>query len=318
MTRTNCKFQILFFIASLFLSSCATILNGPAQRVFISTDRNIKAVSLDKDDKVDSTFIGINSPGIYYVARSDKPLKISLQTGSIRRSVFLKAKKSFAYWSNIYCNYGVGLLVDKNTVKKFAYKKRNYFTYKDTSVSVSRFAPIQKGTINLSLSLPIPFGNIFDIKKAGGQYHSIGVLGFAAGLDYFYRDNHYLSLDAGVATDVFAEHIGRGYYETGGVIFASVQNNNVVGSFDFGYGLNLSQFKWTNRLNGDTIKIAQSLKNTGLGLSLSAQYRLGNYLRIGVLYQPCIINTSLNPVFDYQHYISINLTWKIPVIKAAD
>jgi hypothetical protein len=57
-------------------------------------------------------------------------------------------------------------------------------------------------------------------------------------------------------------------------------------------------------------------KNIGFGLSLSAQYRLGHYFKMGVLYQPNIINTSLKPTVDYQYYISFNLIWKIPIRKA--
>ncbi|MEO6454941.1 MAG: hypothetical protein ABIN97_12745 [Ginsengibacter sp.] len=312
MTQPNKKYPVAFFVALVF-SSCATILNGPVQKVFITPGRNIKVISVDKVTAVDSTEIGIDAPTAYYIVRSKNPLKVNIQIDSIKKTILLKQKNSFAYWFNIYCNYGIGMLADKDNAKRYAYTARNYLTVKDTSIKIFRFAPIKKGTINLSLS--VPFTTIFNIKSITNQYKSAGFFGLETGLDYFFIDNHYLSVNMGAATDRFGEYLGKGYFETGSVLFTSVRNNNIVGSFDLGYGLNFSQLKWSKQTIGDTTKIEQSVINKGFGLSLSAQYRLGNYFRLGVLYEPGILNTSSKPVFGYQHYISFNLTWKLSLRK---
>jgi hypothetical protein len=203
------------------------------------------------------------------------------------------------------------MLIDKNNPKRYAYSVRNYLKLQDTTIKRYRFVPIEKGTINLSLAPT--FTTIFSIQAKDKKYNSVGVFGLEAGVEYFYRNNNYLSINLGTATDRFGEYIGTGYVETATTLFTSLRNNNIAGSFDFGYGINASRQKWTMHTTGDTIKINESSKSIGLGLSLSAQYRVGSYFRLGVLYQPDILNTSFKPTLNYQHYISLNLIWKFPV-----
>lgn len=311
MTRSNIKYLIVFCILSLF-SSCATLLNNPVQKIFIATDNKVKVISVEKNVLVDSSLMGINAPRAYYIIRSNNSLKVNLEIDSIKKAIFLHPRNSFAYWFNIYCNYGIGMLVDKNNTRRYSYPVRNYLTVKDTSIKILRFAPINKGTINLSLSLP--FTTIFSIKTTNKQYISAGIFGFEAGLDYFYQKNRYISMNIGVATDKgITEYFGPGYIQIGNTIFTSVRNNYVVGSFDFGYGINVSQLKWIRTTIGDTINLDQSKRNIGLGLSFSTQYRVGNYFRLGVLYQPNLLNTGFKSAFHYQHYISLNLIWKLPI-----
>jgi hypothetical protein len=203
------------------------------------------------------------------------------------------------------------MLIDKDNPKRYAYSVRNYLKLQDTTIKRSRFTPIEKGTINLSLSPS--FTTIFSIQAKDKKYNSAGVFGLEAGVEYFYRNNNYLSINLGAATDRFGEHFGPGYVETATTLFTSVRNNNIVGSFDLGYGINASRQKWTKQTIGDTIKIDESIKSIGLGLSFSAQYRVGSYFRLGILYQPNLLNTSFKPSLNYQHYISLNLIWKFPV-----
>ncbi|HUZ59884.1 MAG TPA: hypothetical protein VMU83_14000 [Hanamia sp.] len=308
MTRNNKKYSVILFVSLAILSSCATILNGPVQKILITPGKNIKILSVEKVALVDSSLIGMNAQKAYYVVRGTQPLKVNIQVGSTKKLVFLKARNSLAFWANIDFNYGLGMLIDKENVKRFAYRKRNYLTAtNDTSVTITRFAPIKQGTIKLSLSPS--YLNGFSINKIDNQYNNSGVWGLETGLDYFYKDNHYLSLNLGAATDRFGEYLGIGYFETASTLYASVRNNNVIGSFDLGYGLNLSELNWTNQTMNAPIQIIQSVKSIGLGLSFSAQYRLGNYFRFGFLYQPVLFC----PGFDYQHFTSFNLIWKFPI-----
>ncbi|MEO8962558.1 MAG: hypothetical protein ABI325_11795 [Ginsengibacter sp.] len=299
---------------ALLSSSCATILNQPIQKVAIATDKNIKAVSIIKSLSVDSSLIRIDAPRFYYMVRSPKPLEVELQLDSTQKTVFLKARNSFAYWANIYCNYGIGMLVDRDNTKRYAYPGNNYFTLKDTTIKRYAFAPVRKGTINLSLSLPLP--SFFSLQSETGNYNSVGALGLQAGVDYFYKRDQYLSLNFGAAIDAFDEYFGPGYREFGTVLFTNIMNNNVVGRFDFGYGINLSKLQWRRTTIADTINLDQSIKSTALGFSLSTQYRFGNYFRLGFLYQPDLLRLGNSPALKYQHYISINCTWKIPLKNA--
>lgn len=288
-------------------------MNSPVQKVIISADKNIKVISVDRVTVIDSSFKKINATRAYYIPRSYEPLKVKLQIDSTTKTIFLMPKNSFAYWYNIPSTYGIGMLVDKDNMKRYGYSKRNYLELEDTLIRRYNFAPTKKGTLNLSLSLP--YTTVFNIKAIDKRYKSAGVFGLEAGLDYFYRDNNYLSVNLGIATDRFGEYFGPGYVQTANVKYSSLRNNNIVGSFDFGYGINVSQVKWTQQTIGDTIKIDHLIKNTQLGLSLSAQYRLGYYFRLGVLYQPTLLNTDFKTSFDYQHYLSLNLSWKLPIYR---
>jgi hypothetical protein len=303
---------IFFFLLAALLSSCATLFNQPLQKISVSSDEKIKINSVDKVLMSDSSPAYNNGPKRYYVQRSNRPLYINLQIDSVKKTIILKAKNSFAYWYNIPSNYGIGMLVDKDNLKRFGYSKYNYLAVKDTAIKIYRFAPAKKGSINLALSLPILNGFCLT-DSSNGKYNSAGIWGLEAGLEYFYTSNAYLSLNIGAATDVFGEHIGTGYFETGSTLFASARNNNVIGSFDLGYGLNLSKLIWKKTFSDSAVSTEQSKKSIGLGVSLAAQCRIGNYFRLGLLYQPCIINTSFKPVVNYQHYLSLNLIWKLRV-----
>lgn len=293
------------FILMVFLSSCATILNKPVQKVFITTDRNLKLISIDTTVVTDSLHSSNHS-----VQRSNRSLVIRVQTDSIEKSLRLQPTKSFAYWFNIPENYGIGMLIDKNSNKRYGYPVRNYLSLKDTTIHISRFAPVEKGAINLCLAPTLI--NSYDVKAAGKKYYTGGVFGMEAGLEYFFRSNQYLSFHAGAATSVFGEYIGAGSYEIANATFASIRRNYIIGSFDLGYGVNFSQLTW-KRIYNDSAKKSELVKNPGAGLSLSAQYRLGNYFRLGFLYQPVLFNLNSKPSTGYQHFLSFNFVWKIPM-----
>lgn len=59
----------------------------------------------------------------------------------------------------------------------------------------------------------------------------------------------------------------------------------------------------------------QLFGNTTVGLSLSVNYRVDNYFRLGFLYQPCFLSTNYLPALNYQHFISFNLSWKLSIWK---
>jgi hypothetical protein len=293
-----------------FLSSCATILNKPVQKIFISTHQNARVQSVGKAVVIDSSLFFQPITKAYYVPRSNEPLVITLEVDSTTKQVSLRPTRSFAYWYNILSNYGIGMLVDKNNMKRYAYPIRNYFSVKDTTITISRFAPVEKGSMNLTISLP--FMTQFTIKTTDRTYISAGIFGAEAGWEYYYKRDHYLSLHAGAATDAFGEYIGPGYFDMGNTLFTSVRNNTIIGSFDFGYGIHLSQLKWIRHYR-DTTKTDQAVKNKGLGVSVSTQYRIGNYFRIGAIYQPMLLAVNSRPFANYQHYLSINLIWKFPI-----
>jgi hypothetical protein len=174
-----------------------------------------------------------------------------------------------------------------------------------------RFAPVPKGTMYFSLSVPLI--NSFSLNSPDGRSNPGGPLGLEAGVDYFYKTDRYISLSTGVGTSAFVDHIGIGYYDLGHTFFGNIRNNHVIGSFDLGYGLSFSDLLWTRVTNYDTGSLERSVSSTGIGLSLSAQYRFGKYFRFSLLYQPTLFSANSSPSFRYQHYISAGFSWKWPI-----
>lgn len=301
------KFYII--LLGLLLSSCATILNNSVQKISITTDKRIKVVSVDNSMKI---FGNKNS---FYVGRSKNPIKLNLLVDTTRQNIFVKSHSSVAYWANIYFNYGIGMLIDKDNSKRYAYPKRMYLRLKDNKVIINRFAPTRKGTIDWHIALP--HVNFFHIATNNGYRSSGGFWGIESGLDYFYQDNRFISVYGGAATDFFVPVPAavdiRGMHQSSSGFFVSARNNYRVGSFDLGYGISYSRLNWRMTNNIDSTFIPQTKHNSAFELSFISAFRFGQYFQLGLLYQPYFISIDNRIKTDYQHQISIELIWKIPL-----
>ena len=217
---------IMLSALSLVMSSCATRINDRYQKIYISVDSSIKNVKIEngvltKDrrfhglwhsywlqnihhDTIKTSF----NPKIanpVYVRQDFQPVVIHYMVDSLHKVAFLYPLDSFANWA-IYFNDNAGLLTNGNKSRRYGYQKWNYLTMEDTVLKLYRFAPIQKGSIDVSLSLT--FMNLFDLPSPDGRYRSGGIDGIGAGLDYFYKTNRYISFISAAGTDVVGEHIG--------------------------------------------------------------------------------------------------------------
>jgi hypothetical protein len=286
-------------------------MNQPAQKIRVRSDPSSKIISIATPGSTDSiSKKSVKQQDTWFVKRGETPILITVQLDSITKTVKLKPSSSPAYWLNIYFNWGIGMLVDKNNPKRYAYPANTYLNMKDTTVAISRLMPVQKGAINFSLSLS--FINLFYMRSVNERRPFGGVFGFQAGIDYYYRHNTYLSAGFGAGTDHgIGEYIGKGYYETGNSLFASIRNNHNIGRFDLGYGLCFLKLGWRNVTFGDTINMDQALKNRMVGLSFNTGYRFGKIFWVGILYQPGLFNVSSAPALDYQHSISFSFIWKL-------
>lgn len=306
------KYLRIYYIFPLFFLSCATTLNNATQKVNIITDETIKGLNVNKALKNES------ESKTFYILRDREPLELNVKSDSLNeKTVFIKSRNSFHYIiSNLICTYGVGYLIERKNSKRYAYPKHIYLKLKDTSITVRRFPPTKAGSINLNIALP--HINFFYLQTKNNNYrNSGGFWGFETGVDYFYKDNQYLSFNVGIASDFFVPvpavvDIG-GEYQLSSTLFGNLRNNYIVGSFDLGYGVNFSKLNWRITNNKDITFVPQSKYSFGMGLSLVSQYRIGKHFRIGVLYQPNFFTLSPKSDFDYQHYISIEGVWKIKI-----
>lgn len=308
MTKHSAISLTAVFVLPVFLSSCATILNGRSQYIQITTDEKIRRVSVDNALFTDSSARELKGSAVFLVRRSHEPLFIHAQLDSGEKIIRLRPHNSIAFWLNM--NYfGLGMLVDFNNPKRYGYSHWNYLALKDTTIVLRRFAPVPKGTMYFSLS-PLPSVNLFSLKSPEGQSTPGGPLGLAVGVDYFYQPDRYISLSAGTGTSEFVDHFSN--FNAGHTFFGSIMNNHVIGSFDLGYGLSFSELLWQKMIVTDIfmVSVDRSVRSAGPGPCFSAQYRITKSLRLGILYQPTLFSFNSSPAFGYQHYISAGFVWK--------
>jgi len=303
-------YTITIIFPLIFLSSCATILNSHSQLIRVSTEKNISDLRVGNTLSVESHTLDTPRVHAFIVPRSAGPLIIHFRIDTAEKTVSLQPRNSFAWWYNILSNYGIGMLVDRNNPKRYSYPSWTYLAANDTVVCYHRFPPVAKGNLRLSLAYsPV---NVFNVLSPEGKYNTGGIFGMEAGIDYFHKTDRYISLAVGAATSVApVEHLGKGYLRTGNALYANIRYNYVIGSFDLGYGGSISKLIWARTTFGDTVNLDMHTHSIGFGPSLSAQYRIGNSFRLGLLYQPTLLSVDHSPAFNYQHYISINLCWKI-------
>jgi hypothetical protein len=280
---------ILTACSLVFMTSCATLLNRHTQKIHIATDNKITGLQVEQATKLDST--------TYLVTRGRQDLTIHFRLDTTEKTLLLRSQNSFAFWFNVN-NYFAGMLIDWKNPKRYSYPAFTYLTAKDSVVERHRYPPTPKGKVRFSLSY-LPAGG-FSLASPVGRFSAYSPLGLETGLDYFYRPDRYVSLSLGVALGFPGGQHGGDFYKTAGLLYANLRNNYNVGSFDLGYGVNISRFHL----------ISNTLANPnhdegGFGPSLSAQYRISDNFRIGLSFQSDLTNR-------YQQYISATLCWKLP------
>jgi hypothetical protein len=133
----------------LFISSCAILSNSPAQKIWIATDSTITHLSVEKSILIDSPIQRSRKPASYIVPRSARELAIHFRLDTIEKTLLLRPRNSFAYWYNILGNYAIGMLVDRDKDKRYAYPTWTYLTKQDTGVQFRPWLWDQYGRITM-------------------------------------------------------------------------------------------------------------------------------------------------------------------------
>ena len=268
--------------------------------VNFKTAKNISILSIDSSS--------LKKKDTYLIKVNDNPLTINFKMDSINKKVSILTNRTMP--KRVY-------LVDSNhnfSVWRIP-PKRTFILYSDSSIQYFRYpTTTNKGTINFTVS--IPWVNFFHSQTNYGIKNFTGFLGIEGGIEYYFKDNKYISLNYGSAIDFPLPFVAAidyfGEHHITSSTYLSLRKNNSIKHFDFGYGLNYSSHVWKLFNNMDTNFIPIKSKNNGLGLSLSAQYRFNKFFRFGLLYQPVFIEFSNMSKLTYQHFISIEFIAKFP------
>ena len=311
------KRTIYILIVASLLTSCAT-LNLPYKNITIYTTEPSKIIYIQDTIKT------VENKAHLCVERKNEALRIVATTDSLTKTFTVAPKNSFLFWSNIFCNYGIGMLIDKNDPKRYSYPQRIFIQSSDTISKHYKYGqPNLKGELYLQLSLP--HINSFHLVPEDEETKvNTGFWGLTIGLDYYYAKYQFLSLNVSAVTDFFvpvpAAVDVSGEYELMSSMYLGLSNNHRYRRFTIGYGLSFSRNTWDFRYydrfdppppTRDPIKKS----HISLGLFVPSYFQLGEYFNIGVIYRPSFYRPALKENFKYEHLLSIDFAWKFRVKK---
>ena len=200
--------------------------------------------------------------------------------------------------------------------KRFGYKKNIFIENHQNFLKITKGFTSNKGQVRITIGMP--YVNFFKLNDNVGPVDKQGFFGLTSGIDYFYNNKRYISLNVGAATDYMLPiPVGVDYtgpHESSSSIFLNFRNNHCVGRYDIGYGINISNLSW-RKTSRDSAFVGQIKNSFGAGLSLSSAYNFSNNFQVGLLYQPNFINFNYQPAISYKHQFSLQFLFKIDIRK---
>lgn len=304
----------------MICSSCATVLNSRTKRIDILTISPARIV-LIKD-----TLVNYHNRTEIQVPRDIEPLKLIVFNDSISKEIIIDSRNSFAYWFNIYANCGIGMLIDKDKLRRYSYPNRVYVNVVSSNDKpFTLYNPIfKKGDLQWHISLPYVNNFILRPTNENDAKINTGFWGLTTGLDYYYKDNQFLNISLTGVLDFFLPVIGAvdisGEYDSMSSVYISFSNNYRINRFSTGYGLSFSRNQWAHNYSsfGDSpppVREPVTKGSYSIGLFFPIYMQAGEYFNIGLIYRPSFFKIQPAIEFKYEHLISIDLAWKIPLIK---
>lgn len=319
--------KTLLIISFCFLfSSCATILKKKTYELSISSNEKNAKVKV-----YDSIY---DLPSKVRVKRSNLDLDLTLLTDTLNIDYRIKSSpnSTFLYWNLVGMQFApLNYAVDFTNKKRFYYGD---FVYLDSNDSVHTIEPPirklytdffaetypkNKKDINLVFSIPYVNGFYFEPQDYGTKT-TTGFFGISTGIEYFYKPNKYFSFNASAVTDFLAPVPAPvsydGPYDKQNSIYFTVTDNFKVNRFNFGYGLNYSINNWIFIDDSDSQnEIEIRRKNQSLGLTTNVYFQFGRSFFVGVVYRPNFYTLEPKTEFKYEHLISLDMAFKIPIRK---
>lgn len=308
------KSSVFFIALVLTLGSCATIFNESTTKVKLYTDKPTKLIVGE------NTYQIIEKKKIK-VKRQNTVLTIVATSDSLTKKILLEPKNSLNYYANVL-TYGLGFIWDKGD-KRYTYQKNVYVDLSSKNKHPDRFLPKYKNQSNLVLSLP--WVNNFHLQPQGEPSKTnTGFWGFSIGLDKYYQPKKFMNISVSAVMDLFVPVPAAidiiGEYELMSSIYLGLTDNFQFKYTSIGYGINYSKNTWDFQYHDQfdpappTREPVKKSSQT-VGLILNGYYRLTEHLHIGLIYRPNFLTVYPTKEFKYEHLISLDLAWKLRLIK---
>lgn len=319
-----------FALMLLFLTSCATILHKKQYDVYVHSNQVNPKIIYDD--------IIYDLPDTITLKRSKNDINLTFSGDSIEREYTIKSSPNTAFLVyNILWNYAapIAYIIDLTTPKRFYYGDEFFFDTNDTSsVIIPEYRksyedyflkpyPTKRNEFNVFVSLP--HINSFHMKPEGeGLKTNTGFWGLTLGLEYFYKENKYISINANRVSDFFvpipASPGIEGFYEAMNSTYISISDNLKFNRFTIGYGFCYAINLWEIRDDGYMDTDDEPFENISkshitTGLLISSYHRILEDLYLGVIFRPTFLKLKNPNEFAYEHLISISLGWKFRINK---
>lgn len=201
------------------------------------------------------------------------------------------------------------------------FSQKNNLNPKDTIDNFVNRQGKTKGQFLLHLSLP--YINSFHFNPENEKIkNNTGFMGYSVGLDYLYNTTQYLNISFAQIQDFFLPiaFVDKGdEYELMSSSYISLSNNHKINRLSVGYGLSFAQNSWDlkNHSWDENSSAREPVKKTSnaFGLVSSTYFQIIKSFYLGVIYRPTFYRLNIEPTFKYEHSISIDFTWKIPLNK---
>ena len=185
------KKLLLIIPCFIVFTSCATVLNRRTQRIDIVTNKHADVIINDK------VVVNVNNRTKFIAVRDIQPIKLLVFNDSMSKELLLDSKSSFPYWFNIYANAGLGMLIDKDSPKRYVYPKRIFVDMTNNLNTFTTYNPItRKGSLQLHCSFPWINNFLLNPIDENNYKFNTGFMGISLGLDYFYKTNQFLNISA--------------------------------------------------------------------------------------------------------------------------
>lgn len=314
------------FLLILLLNSCASIFNDSTYTFKVFSDSNTNRVSIN-----DSIY---KLPATLPVIRSKEDLKLTLITDSTEVDFVVESRLNNQFLLQNLLGLHIAPLnyaIDLTSQKRYHYGEYVFLNVEDSTrvfqpklkkkwnkFFAQKF-PKNKNDINLTFS--IPYFNSFNYSPTDfGRRRSYGFWGLSVGIDYFYSDKKYVNLRAVLATNIFvpvpAPFTPSDIRQDLSTYYLEFTDNFKWGRLNLGYGVNFSKNNWRFVNESDFTNVTRINRNSNsFGLTANSYFELAEGLFIGGFYRPTFYRIHPNANFTYEHLISLDFLFKIPIRK---
>ncbi len=322
--------KLILFIPIIFFSSCATLM--------LRKDYDIRVITNIPNAKAEIQDSVYSLPAEFPIRRSKEDVTIKLFSDSLQRDFIVKASPNAAFlYANLICYpiLPVMYAIDLTNQKRFYYGKYIILNSCDTSKIIrpkiaksyydywNRSFPTDKGQLNFTYSLP--WANSFYLQpNQESSKANTGFWGISAGLEYYYKDNKYLSLTGNAVMDFFIPFPAAvdfsGEVENMYSVYTSLTDNYRFRRFTVGYGLNFSKNTWQLAYHDrfdppPPTREPVTKSSNSIGLTLDGYHQIGKHFYLGLIYRPTFLNVNPDFDFKYEHLISLDFKWKFRLKK---